>query len=42
MFVVPLNRRFLEWGNKEPADLEMRYAMGLGDGGLGWSHLVVP
>ena len=40
MTVVALNRRFYEWGDNEPPDLEFRRAMGLGDGGVGWDDLL--
>ena len=38
--VVTLNRRFIEWGQKEPPDPEFRRAIGLGDDGLGWEELL--
>jgi hypothetical protein len=38
--IVPLNRRFVEWNEKEPTDPEFRQAMGLGEGGVGWDELL--
>src|SRR5260370_1361022 len=38
--VVTLNRRFIEWRQTEPPDPELRRAMGLVDGGLGWEELL--
>lgn len=40
MPIVPLNRRFVEWNEKEPTDPEFRQAMGLGEGGVGWDELL--
>lgn len=41
MPVVALDRRFIEWGDQEPSDPEIRRAFGLGDGGVGWDELLV-
>jgi hypothetical protein len=40
LVVVALNRRFIEWGDKDAPDPDFRYAMGLGDGALGWEKLL--
>jgi hypothetical protein len=38
--VIALNRRFVEWNNKEPVDLELSQAISSGEGGLGWDTLL--
>jgi hypothetical protein len=38
--VVPLNRRFFECNEKEPTHPEVRPAMGLEEGGIGWDELL--
>jgi hypothetical protein len=40
MTVIGLNRRFHEWNEKEAADPELRRAMGLDDGAVGWDELL--
>jgi hypothetical protein len=40
MAAISLNRRFSEWTDKEAPDPDMRLAMGLDDGGVGWEELL--
>ncbi len=40
MPVVALNRRFVEWGDKEPPDPAFRHVLRLGDGAIGWDELL--
>ena len=39
--VVPLNRRYFEWNDKEPIDPEIHRAFGLEEGGVGWDELML-
>jgi hypothetical protein len=39
--VISLNRRFVEWDEKEPPDPDLRRTLGLRDGGVGWDELLV-
>jgi hypothetical protein len=38
--VIALNRRFIEWQDKEGPDPEVHQALGLGDVGIGWDELL--
>jgi len=38
--IIALNRRFIEWNDKELPDPEIRDAFGLSEGGLGWDELL--
>lgn len=40
MPIVPLDRRFVEWTQDEPADPEMNRLLGLAEPGLGWDELL--
>ena len=39
--VISLNRRFVEWDEKELPDPEIRRAFGLDEGGVGWDELLL-
>ncbi len=41
MSVISLNRRFVEWDDKESPDPEIRRALGLEEGGVGWDELLL-
>ena len=41
MAVISLNRRFFEWGEKDPPDPEIRRAFDLDEGGVGWDELLL-
>jgi hypothetical protein len=39
--IIPLSRRFFEWDGKEHPDPEVRRALGLEEGGVGWDELLL-
>jgi hypothetical protein len=40
MSIVALDRRFIEWDEKEPPDPEFHRGLGLGEVGIGWDELL--